>query len=103
MGYVYLIQPAELKDTNRYRIGYTSSRNVLDISRGSMKHSQLICALHCANPKQIGAMIVKDFQKRFIILTGRKYFIGEIGRVYPFFLSCFDKHFKDTIGHVSGS
>lgn len=57
MGIIYLIQPAELVDTERYKIGI-SNNNDLKRCNSYKKGSRYLCIFECENPLKLEKIII---------------------------------------------
>lgn len=75
MGLIYLIQPAELIGTHRYKIGCSTKTN-LDRIRNYKKGSRCICICKCDNPYYFEKILKKLFNDKFELIAGREYFEG---------------------------
>jgi hypothetical protein len=75
-GMVYLIQPAELIGTNRYKIGRSGKNDLLRCINGYKKGSRIIRTAECNNPPIVELEIKKAFNKKFKLIAGKEYFEG---------------------------
>jgi len=76
-GIVYLIQPAELIGSNKYKVGY-SGKNKLDrCSKGYKNNSDFIQICTCIAPYQLETKIIKQFNKKFKLIAGNEFFEGD--------------------------
>lgn len=76
-GIVYLIQPAELIGTKRYKVGMSNSDNLDRCKNGYLKGSRYLCIMECVNPLDVERKIIQQFIQRFKVIAGREYFEGE--------------------------
>jgi hypothetical protein len=75
-GIIYLIQPAELIGTNRYKIGMSNNPDLDRCKNGYLKGSRYICIMECINPLEIEKYIRDEFTKKFKLIAGKEYFEG---------------------------
>jgi hypothetical protein len=74
-GIIYLIQPAELVGTQRFKIG-CSSKNRLDRIKSYRKGTRYLYICECENPFKLEKIIKESFNNKFILIAGREYFEG---------------------------
>lgn len=75
-GLIYLVQPAELVGTQRFKIG-CSSTNRLDRVKSYRKGTRYLHISECENPLKLEKIIKESFNKKFILIAGREYFEGD--------------------------
>ena len=63
-GLIYLIQPAELVETDRYKIGMSNNPNLDRCKNGYKKGSRYICIMECDEPLILERNIKKQFNKK---------------------------------------
>lgn len=73
MGYVYLVQPAELSGTNRFKIGMSSHSN-LNRLRSYKVGSRYILTFECDDALEVERNLKIVFNKSFKRIAGREYF-----------------------------
>ena len=79
MGVVYLIQPPELKGTDRYKVGCSHDDGVSRITNGYNRTTTTFLVEHVDDPFEVETRIVRTFAERFHRLQGgREYFAGNI-------------------------
>jgi len=83
-GIIYLIQPAELVGTQRFKIG-CSSKNRLDRVKSYRKGTRYLHISECENPLKLEKIIKESFNKKFILIAGREYFEGDEQEMYKLF------------------
>ena len=76
-GIVYLIQPAELVDTNRYKVGCSRNTKLKRITNDYKKGTRYILIMECENPFEIEKNIKNTFNKKFKLIAGHEYFEGD--------------------------
>lgn len=74
---IYLIQPDELINTGRYKVGMSYSDTLDRCKNGYLKGSRYLCIMECVNPLEIERKIIQQFTQRFKVIAGREYFEGE--------------------------
>jgi hypothetical protein len=85
MGYVYLIQPAELRKTNRYKVGCSTLSNLSRITCGYRKGFIPVIIMFCEQPKVVEHKILQEFTKQFKLFAGREIFEGDIAEMRDLF------------------
>ena len=75
-GIIYLIQPAELVGTNRYKIGMSNCPDLDRCKNGYLKGSRYICIMECNSSLEIEKNIKDEFSKKFKLIAGKEYFEG---------------------------
>lgn len=75
VGIIYLIQPAELVGTQRFKIG-CSSKNTLDRIKSYRKGTRYLYICECENPFKLEKIIKESFNNKFILIAGREFFEG---------------------------
>lgn len=89
MGIVYLIQPAECKGINRYKIGCSGQHNELSRLKSYKSGSKVIVLFgDIPDPMAVEREIIEQFKKRFEIACGREYFNGDIHDMRECFVKC---------------
>lgn len=77
MGILYLVQPAELVGTNRYKIGCSNKSTLERVKKGYKNGTRYLHIMECDDAMKIEKMIKKDFHKTFILIAGTEYFEGD--------------------------
>jgi len=73
MPYVYLVQPAILKNTNRYKIGM-SSLDDLSRVRSYKKGTRYLYIGECADAYKVEKKIISAFKSNYTLIGGKEYF-----------------------------
>ena len=74
---IYLVQPCELVNTNRYKIGM-SSKNTLDrVNKGYRKGTRYLNIQEVKNPLNIENRLKKIFNEKYKLIAGKEYFEGD--------------------------
>ncbi len=75
-GIVYLVQPAELIGTNRYKIGCSAKNDLSRCKNGYKNGTRYITIMECTEPFKIESEIISVFNKKFKLIAGKEYFEG---------------------------
>lgn len=75
-GIIYLIQPAELVGTERYKIGMSNNTNLDRCKHGYKNGSRYICIMECNEPLKLERNIKNNFNKKFKLIAGNEYYEG---------------------------
>ena len=75
-GIIYLIQPAELLGTNRFKIG-CSTKSDLSRCNSYKRGSRYICILECDEPLKLEKQLKDKFNSIFTLIAGKEYFEGD--------------------------
>lgn len=76
-GIIYLIQPAELVGTERYKIGCSSKTSLERCQNGYKKGSRFLNIMECNDPFGLEKKIKDAFGRRFRLVAGKEYFEGD--------------------------
>jgi hypothetical protein len=74
-GIVYMVQPAELVGSNKYKIG-CSSKNDLSRCKTYKIGTRYIHIMECTDPLIVEKEIIRVFKEKFKLVCGREYFEG---------------------------
>jgi hypothetical protein len=86
MPCVYFIQPAELRNTNRYKIG-RSSKDDLSRVRSYKNGSRYILIIECDDDKEVEKLLIARFNKEFAKIAGNEYFQGDENEMFNIFIN----------------
>lgn len=75
-GIIYLIQPAELIGTNRFKIGCSCQADLNRCARGYKKGSRYMYIIECINPFELESQLKLCFKNKFRLIAGQEYFEG---------------------------
>lgn len=75
-GTIYLLQPAELVGTERFKIGCSSKNDFIRCKNGYKKGTRYISVMECEEPFMIEIEIKKSFNSKFKLVAGKEYFEG---------------------------
>jgi hypothetical protein len=73
---VYLIQPSEFCDTNRYKVGCSVKQGINRIYSGYSKNTKILHVSKCGKPEELEKLILAEFNKKFKLFKGKEYFEG---------------------------
>jgi hypothetical protein len=76
-GIIYLIQPAELVGTERYKIGCSSKTSLERCQNGYKKGSRFLNIMECSDPFGLEKRLKDTFGRRFRLVAGKEYFEGD--------------------------
>jgi len=85
MGIIYLIQPAELVGTNRYKIG-CSAKNTLERILSYKKGTRVLSINYSDDYSKIEKILIEEFNKKFKLIAGKEYFEGNEKDIYKLFI-----------------
>jgi len=94
-GLIYLIQPAQLVGTERYKIGMSNKPNLERCNNGYSKGSRYLCIMECYNPSILEANIKKHFNNKFKLIAGNEYYEGNEEIILENFLNIKKEHDKN--------
>jgi hypothetical protein len=75
-GTIYLIQPAELVGTERYKIGCSAKNDLERCKKGYKKGTRFIDIRECDDPFAVEREIKTSFNIKFNLVAGKEYFEG---------------------------
>ena len=75
-GIVYLIQPTELLQTNRYKVGCSNKPTLERCIKGYKKGSRYLLIMECNNPLILERNIKDYFNSKYSLIAGAEYFEG---------------------------
>jgi len=88
-GGVYLIQPCQLKGTNRYKIGMSKKDLDKRIKLGYLNGTVILRRFYCKYPLIVEKYIKEEFNKNFENCGGHEYFQGEEQKMVRVFIVSF--------------
>lgn len=95
-GIIYLIQPAELIGTHRYKIGCSENTELDRVKKGYKKGTRYIIIMECNNPFVLEKKIKNIFNEKFKLIAGYEYFEGEEEIMKEYFLKLKIEHDKNV-------
>jgi hypothetical protein len=75
-GLLYLIQPAELVGTHRYKIGYSKNNDIAKFRKDYKKGSRFLDIYEYDNSLLLVREIRNNFNNKFKLVAGRTYYEG---------------------------
>ena len=75
-GFVYLIQPAELIGTSRYKIGYSRNNDLYKFRKEYKKGSRFLDIYESEYSPSLVREIRQNFNNKFKLVAGRTYYEG---------------------------
>lgn len=93
-GIIYLIQPAELVGTNRYKIGCSKIPDLERCKNGYKKGSRYLSIMECIKPLQLEEIIKKTFNNKFKLIAGNEYYEGSEKEILEIFLNLVIEYYK---------
>jgi hypothetical protein len=76
-GIIYLIQPAVLVGTNKYKLGCSRSSTLNRCIKGYLKGSRYISIHECNDSLIVEKILIKKFKLLFKLVAGNEYFEGD--------------------------
>lgn len=76
MGLVYFLQPAELRNTSRFKIGM-SSKSDLSRVRSYRNGTRYIAIIECIDYIYVERLLINHFNKNYKLIAGCEYFEGD--------------------------
>ena len=96
MGILYLIQPAELVGTDRYKIGCSTKSTLERVKNGYKKGTEVLQVIDCDNPFETEKILKKKFSEKFKLIAGNEYFEGDREEMKKIFYSVVMSHSNDA-------
>jgi len=75
-GLLYLIQPAELVGTQRYKIGYSKNNDIAKFRKDYKKGSRILDVYEYERAPLLVSEIRNSFNNKFKLVAGRTYYEG---------------------------
>ena len=75
-GTIYLIQPAELVGTERYKIGCSAKNDLERCKKGYKKGTRFMDIRECDDPFAVEQEVKTRFNTKFNLIAGKEYFEG---------------------------
>ena len=90
-GIIYLIQPAELVGTKRYKIGCSKKSN-LDRVKTYKKGTRYLLVAECEEPHKTESSIKTIFNDKFTLIAGKEYYEGEESNMKQEFINIINNY-----------
>lgn len=99
-GIIYLVQPAELVETDRFKIGF-SSKPTLDWKNKYQQGSRFICLMESPGCPILKNIICAQFKKKYDMIAGPDCFEGDEKEIIQdfFLIVCNFKEFCMELDH----
>jgi hypothetical protein len=91
-GIIYLIQPVELINTNRYKLGCSGKTSLDRCLTGYKKGSRYIYIQECFEPYKLETKLKLEFKNKFTLIGGTEYFAGDERQMKKIFNEITDSH-----------
>jgi hypothetical protein len=92
-GTIYLIQPAELVGTKRYKIGCSAKNDLERCKKGYKKGTRYMDIRECDDPFELEREVKSRFNSIFNLIAGKEYFEGNETDI--------KKEFNDVVSKVT--
>jgi hypothetical protein len=76
-GILYLVQPAELIGTQRFKIGCSQQHKLYRLTNGYKIGTKYLCIMESPHVRKIEHEIKSIFNHKFILIAGTEYFEGD--------------------------
>lgn len=76
-GIIYLVQPAELIGTKRYKIGCSKKTTLDRVKNGYKKGTRYLHIAECNEPHKTEGKIKEIFNNKFTLIAGNEYYEGD--------------------------
>lgn len=76
-GIIYLVQPAELVGTKRYKIGCSKKTTLDRVKNGYKKGTRYLHIAECDEPHKTEEKIKEIFNNKFTLIAGNEYYEGD--------------------------
>ena len=101
VGIVYLIQPAELVGTNRFKVGCSSKNTIDRCVEGYRKGTRCIYIIECIEPFCVEKILKNAFTTNFKLIAGKEYFEGDEIAIKKLFINIvFTNYPKDEVLNI---
>jgi hypothetical protein len=76
-GIVYMVQPAELVGSNKFKIGCSSKNDLSRCKKAYKVGTRYIHIMECTDPLTVEKEIIQVFKGKFKLVCGREFFEGK--------------------------
>jgi hypothetical protein len=94
-GIIYLVQPAELIGTERYKFGCSENTELDRVKKGYKKGTRYLNIMECKNPYDLEKKIKNIFNEKFKKIAGNEYFEGNETDMSNEFIKVVNEHRKN--------
>ena len=102
-GTIYLIQPAELLGTNRYKVGCSAKNDLNRCKTGYRNGTRYLHIMACNEPFKIEAKIKELFKEKFSLIAGREYFEGDETEIKTEFYNIVNKYINTSNNSITNN
>ncbi len=94
-GIIYLVQPAELIGTERFKFGCSENTELDRVKKGYKKGTRYLNIMECKNPYDLEKKIKNIFNEKFKKIAGNEYFEGNETDMLNEFIKVANDHRKN--------
>jgi hypothetical protein len=98
-GLLYLIQPAELIGTHRYKIGYSKNNDIIKFRKDYKKGSRFLDIYEYERSPLLVREIRNNFNSKFKLVAGRTYYEGNENDIKKNFNAIINNYSYKNITH----
>jgi transposase-like protein len=102
-GTIYLIQPAELLGTNRYKVGCSAKNDLNRCKTGYKNGTRYLHIMACNEPFKIEAKVKELFKAKFSLIAGREYFEGDETEIKAEFYNIVNKYINTISNNITNT
>jgi len=95
-GTVYFIQPTELINTNKYKIGMSRENDLCRLKKYH-KGTRFICVMSCKYPVTLESILKTCFKSKYKLIAGSEYFEGNQDEMLEDFLEIIKENKNDNL------
>jgi hypothetical protein len=95
-GIIYLVQPAELVGTNRFKIGCSSKTDLKRCKNGYKNGTRYVLIMECNDPFILENLIKYSFNYKFKLVAGHEYYEGNEADIRLEFFNIVNNHLIST-------
>ena len=100
IGTIFLIQPAELVGTNRYKIGFIHDKNTKEYINNYLDGTRFIIMLECNNLQNIINEKKNILKQKFKLVACDEYYEGKECEIKQFIIAIIDKYLNINSDHI---
>ena len=95
-GTVYFIQPTELINTKKYKIGMSRENDLCRLKKYH-KGTRFICVMSCKYPVTLESILKTCFKSKYKLIAGSEYFEGNEDEMLEDFLEIIKENKNDNV------
>ena len=96
MGIIYLVQPAVLIGTNRFKIGCSSKSNLSRVRNGYRNGTRYLHIMECDKPFEVEKVMKEEFNSKFNLIAGTEFFEGDEITIKRLFYKVYERVIYDV-------